>query len=600
MQNAQILGMPRIAKVNSNSHSIGAERSAPSWPLPRHFVSLAALLVTLAGLSLGAIQSQAAPPKHSSDRTSEPNDVVVEVFYRPDSELSTKALELLEEIERQPGVRVKKYDVLADNEALKRLWKLAKRQGFDQPTVPAYYAYGQIKFGFADAETTRREIEDLYTIHAFTREGCPHCRDAKAFLKQLQQRRPGIRVEIHDVVSEPGARNRMNELSRKHGIPATGLPCFYVCGRFMVGFNTAQTTGRQLEALFQNPKEEKPAAKPGASHRPAAVWRLVGSPPSSGVRLHRTTTAKVSLTRWQATRGPERSPVEAASSNEAATGAAVPAPEPASEAVPPPADFDESDQEPSETAAEDEQQIDLPLFGPIRLRDWGLPAFTFLVGLVDGFNPCAMWVLVFLLSILVNLRDRRKIFIVAGTFVFVSGLAYFLFMTAWLNVFALIGWARPTQIALGLLATFIGLINVKDFVAFGRGVSFSIPESAKPGIYARVRQIVTAKYLTAALVGAAALAVIVNVIELLCTAGLPALYTQILTLQKLPAWENYLYLGLYIAAYMFDDTIMLALTIITLSHRRLQEGEGRWLKLVSGLVILALGLTMIFRPEWLE
>jgi hypothetical protein len=307
------------------------------------------------------------------------------------------------------------------------------------------------------------------------------------------------------------------------------------------------------------------------------------------------------LTRWQSTRGPERSPIDVAPANDAATGDAVPALEPASEAVPPPADFGEADQEPSESAAEEEQQqIDLPLFGPIRLRDWGLPAFTFLVGLVDGFNPCAMWVLVFLLSVLVNLRDRKKILIVAGTFVFISGLAYFLFMTAWLNVFVLIGWARPTQIALGLLATFIGLINIKDFVAFGRGVSFSIPESAKPGIYARVRRIVTAKYLTAALVGAAALAVVVNVIELLCTAGLPAMYTQILTLQELPAWKNYLYLALYIVAYMFDDTIMLALAVVTLSHRRMQEAEGRWLKLVSGLVILALGLAMIFRPEWLE
>lgn len=544
--------------------------------------------------------SAAAQPRQSGDRTGDASDVVVEVFYRPDSDLSTKALELLDEIERQPGVRIKKYDVLADNEALKRLWKLAKRQGVDQPTVPAYYAYSQVKFGFADKETTRREIEELYTIHAYTREGCPHCRDAKAFLKDLQQRRPGIRVEIHDVMSEPGARDRMNELSRKFRIPATGLPCFYVCGRFMVGFNTAQTTGRQLEALFQNPKEEKLPAKPGASYRPSAVWRLVGSPPSSGVRgQHRTPMARVTLARWQSTRGAEGSPGEIASPNDAARGAAVPAPEPASEAVPPPADFDEADQEPGETAEED-QQIILPLFGPIRLRDWGLPAFTFLVGLVDGFNPCAMWVLVFLLSVLVNLRDRKKILIVAGTFVFISGLAYFLFMTAWLNVFVLIGWARPTQIALGLLATFIGLINVKDFVAFGRGVSFSIPESAKPGIYARVRHIVTAKYLTAALVGAAALAVIVNVIELLCTAGLPAMYTQILTLQELPAWKNYLYLGLYIVAYMFDDTIMLALAVVTLSHRRMQEAEGRWLKLVSGLVILALGLAMIFRPEWLE
>ena len=450
------------------------------------------------------------PPSAYADGAT---DVVVEAFYRPDSELSTKALELLDQIKaEQPGVRVKTYNVLEDQQSLVRLWKLAKRQGVDKPTVPAYYAYGQIKFGFADAEATRREIEDLYTIHAFTREGCPHCRDAKAFLKQLQQRRPSIRVVIHDVVSEPGARDRMNELSRQHGIPATGLPCFYVCGRFLVGFNTAQTTGRQLEALI--PESQVGEAGGEARRQLQATRRLAPGRFADVARRPRPAShdnGQCVFARSQTTRGAEGSPAEIAFPNDAAPGAAVPAPEPASESVPTPPDLGEADQEPGEIVPEQEPQIVLPLFGPIRLRDWGLPGFTFLVGLVDGFNPCAMWVLVFLLSVLVNLGNRKKILIVAGTFVFISGLAYFAFMAAWLNIFVLIGWARPTQIALGVLATFIGLVNVKDCVAFGRGVSLSIPASAKPGIYARVRQIVTAKYLTAALIGAAALAVIVNV-----------------------------------------------------------------------------------------
>jgi hypothetical protein len=244
--------------------------------------------------------------------------------------------------------------------------------------------------------------------------------------------------------------------------------------------------------------------------------------------------------------------------------------------------------------------IDLPVFGELRVTELGLPTFTFLVGLVDGFNPCAMWILVFLLSVLVNIRDRRKILLIAGTFVLVSGLAYFAFMAAWLNLFMLIGIARPAQVILGLLAMVIGLINVKDFFAFKQGVSLSIPESSKPGLYRRVREIVSAKYLTAALAGVIVLAVIVNMVELLCTAGLPALYTQILTMQELPVWQNYAYLALYIAAYMLDDTMLLAVVVATLSHRKLQEREGRWLKLVSGLVILVLGLVMIFKPTWLQ
>lgn len=211
-----------------------------------------------------------------------------------------------------------------------------------------------------------------------------------------------------------------------------------------------------------------------------------------------------------------------------------------------------------------------------------------------------MWVLLFLLSILVNLRDRFRIFAIAGVFVLVSGLAYDAFMAAWLNVFLLVGFLRPIQVFLGLLALVVGAIHVKDFFAFKKGISLSIPESAKPGIYKRVRSIVTADNLWGAIVAATVLAILINIIELLCTAGLPALYTNVLSMQQLPAWQNYAYLGLYILAYMFDDSLMVGVVIVTLGKRKLQEKEGRWLKLVSGAVVLLLGVVMLFRPEWLQ
>jgi hypothetical protein len=211
-----------------------------------------------------------------------------------------------------------------------------------------------------------------------------------------------------------------------------------------------------------------------------------------------------------------------------------------------------------------------------------------------------MWVLVFLLSVLVNIKDRRKIAAIAGTFVIVSGLAYFAFMAAWLNVFMFVGIARPLQIALGLLATLIGVINVKDFFAFKKGLTLSIPDSAKPRIYDRVRRIVSTEYLSAAIGLSVGLAIVVNVVELMCTAGLPAVYTQILAFQEFTAWQNYLYLVLYNIGYMFDDSLMVIAFVITLSHRKLREAEGRWLKLISGIVVLALGLLMLFRPDWLQ
>ena len=189
--------------------------------------------------------------------------------------------------------------------------------------------------------------------------------------------------------------------------------------------------------------------------------------------------------------------------------------------------------------------------------------------------------------------------LIAGTFVLVSGLVYFAFMAAWLNMFLLIGLSRPVQIGLGGIALLVGAVNVKDFFALHRGISLSIPESAKPGLYIRIRRILQADNLAGALVGIVILAGLVNLVELLCTAGFPALYTQILTLQQMPAWEYYGYLGLYNLAYIFDDSLMVMIAVITLSRRKLQERAGRWLKLSSGLVMVGLGAVLLLQPKWL-
>jgi len=245
------------------------------------------------------------------------------------------------------------------------------------------------------------------------------------------------------------------------------------------------------------------------------------------------------------------------------------------------------------------EAIETGFFGTLSVSRLGLPLFTVAIGLLDGFNPCAMWVLLFLLSMLVHLKDRRRMALVAGTFLLVSGAVYYAFMAAWLNVFLLVGMTTALRIALGSAALVIGVINMKDFVRPKQGPSLSIPASAKPGIYARVRTVIHADTLMPSLAAVAALAVVVNFIELLCTAGLPAMYTAILTQHGLAPSAHYAYLGLYILAYMADDTLMVATAVVALSSRKLTEQAGRGLKLVSGAVMLALGATMILRPEWL-
>ena len=344
---------------------------------------------------------------------------------------------------------------------------------------------------------------DQLTI--YVREGCPHCADAKVFVQGLRERLPQLSVTLRDVEQDSQARADFLRLSRQHQVSRPGVPTFAFCDQVLVGFGSAETTGRRLEDL------------------------LLGQ----GVAVGNRTV------------------------------------------------------------------VDLPVFGAISPGDLGLPVFTIALGLVDGFNPCAMWVLLFLLSLLVHVKNRARIALVAGIFVLVSGLVYFAFMAAWLNVFLLLGYSRWLQVALGVLAIFVGTVHVKDFFALHHGLTLSIPEAAKPGLYERVRRIVRAENLVAAVVGVTVMAVLVNFVELLCTAGLPALYTQILTYYDLSDGAYYGYLALYNLAYIFDDGLMVTIAVVTLGNRRLQEREGRWLKLLSGALILALGIAMLVAPQLL-
>jgi hypothetical protein len=559
----------------------------------------------------------------------QPNDVVIELFVRSGSEQCQQAEAFLRQLQRdRVGIAVHIHDVVEDRNARAQLWKLSRRFGYENAGVPSFFLADNLLLGFRDAQTTGRNITNLLQIRAFIRPGCRHCQAAQEFFGGLIQRWPALTVYYYDVVGNVEARAEVQQLARQYHVRVASFPCIQVAGRMIVGFQSAQITGRRIEAMFEhqseliNSKGGQEAGDPGA-----AVDQAVDEGVQLGNLEHRFGLAAMTgrlpaITTWAmlaqiAQPGSERVATPDAEETTPqipeldASQLPIPDEVPLPEEVPIeewPLGEVPTSSEPTRgatqqgstfRATDQERAINVPVLGRLRVDELGLPTFTVLIGLVDGFNPCAMWVLIFLLSVLVHIKERKKIIVIAGTFILVSGLAYFAFMAAWFNVFQLIGLLRPVQIGLGLTALVVGLVNIKDFFAFHKGLSFSIPDSAKPGIYRRVREIIAAKSLTVALCGAIVLAVIVNVVELLCTAGLPALYTEILTMHSLPTWVNYSYLGLYIAAYMFDDAIMVTIAVVTLSNRKLQESEGRWLKLLSGCVISVLGAVMLFRPEWL-
>ncbi len=243
--------------------------------------------------------------------------------------------------------------------------------------------------------------------------------------------------------------------------------------------------------------------------------------------------------------------------------------------------------------------VTIPFIGTLDARVISLPSFTFLIGLLDGINPCAMWVLMFLLTLLVNTKSRGMLLMIGSVFVFSSAVVYFLFMTAWLNIFMFMGITTVATVLLGLVALVMGLINMKDFFFFKKGISLMIPESAKGKLYDKMRGILGSKNTLIAFAGTVALAFFVNLIELGCTIGLPAIYTRVLSIQEIGTAAKYGYMALYNLYYVIPLALIVALFMLSMQKFRLEERHARVLKLISGSLMFLLGLLLVFKPEWL-
>lgn len=245
------------------------------------------------------------------------------------------------------------------------------------------------------------------------------------------------------------------------------------------------------------------------------------------------------------------------------------------------------------------ETIHLPLLGKIKTKNFSLPLFTFVIALVDGFNPCAMWVLLFLISLLLGMKDRKRMWLLGSAFIITSGFAYFLFLSAWLNLFLFLGFVFWVRTLVGLVALGAGGYSLRKFVVNKEGGCETVGDEKRQKIFEKMRKITQKKQLLLALGGMILLAFAVNLIELVCSAGLPAIYTQVLTLTKLPKWQYFLYLLFYILIFMLDDLFIFFVAMTALQAIGIQSKYARWSRLIGGVLMLVIGLLLLFKPEFL-
>ncbi len=241
--------------------------------------------------------------------------------------------------------------------------------------------------------------------------------------------------------------------------------------------------------------------------------------------------------------------------------------------------------------------ITLPLIGTVNLESQSLLVSTLLIAFVDGFNPCSLWVLSILLSLVLNTGSRKKVFIIGAVFITVTAAVYMLFIAGLFTVFTFVSFLGWIQVLVALLALFFALVNIKDYFWYKEGLSFTIADNKKSGIYKGIRNVMKAGDSVWGLISATfVMAIGVSVVEFSCTAGFPVLWTNLLTAQQVGTVTFVLLLLLYIVIYQIDEAAIFLAAVFTLKTSRLEEKHGRILKLIGGMLMLTLAGVMLIKP----
>ena len=245
------------------------------------------------------------------------------------------------------------------------------------------------------------------------------------------------------------------------------------------------------------------------------------------------------------------------------------------------------------------EKINLPFLGETEIKNLSLPAVTILLGVLDGFNPCAMWVLLFLISLLLGMEDRKRMWLLGSIFIISSAFVYFLFMSAWLNLLLFLGFITTIRIIIGLVALVGGGYNLKEYFSNKVAGCKVVGDGKRRKTFEKLKIAAQQQKLWMAIGGIILLAFAVNLVELICSAGLPAIYVQILTLTELSAWQYYSYLLLYIFFFMLDDLFVFFIAMKTLQITGVTTKYTRASHLIGGIVMLIVGILLIFKPELL-
>ena len=396
--------------------------------------------------------------------------------------------------------------------------------------------------------------EKVINIHLFYGNGCPHCAAEEEFLSDYLKDRTDVKLYKYEIWYDSHNQELLSKVQKEMGTTnKNGVPFTVIGKKTIVGYADGVTDEQIKDTINYYLNND---------YRDYA-GEITG-------KVKKTEVKEDTIKDESKTEDKKENKIEKADDTK---------------------DSDQTD-----------ENVTVPVLGKINAKKVSLPILAVVLGFVDGFNPCAMWILIFLITMLFNMKDRKKMWILGLTFILTSGIVYLMFMLAWLNLATFISKISFIRLLIAVIALVVGLINIYKYIDSLKKKDEGcdvVDKKDRKKIMEKIISITHEKKFIIALLGIMVLAASVNIIELMCSIGIPLLFTQILAMNNLNTFSYMIYMFIYIFFFLIDDIVIFVISMVTLKVTGLSTKYTKYSHLVGGIIMLIIGLLLIIKPELL-
>ena len=397
------------------------------------------------------------------------------------------------------------------------------------------------QIGYSDGNSQSKKVK----IEYFGRKDCKNCANLEKFLKELSAKRDDFEYVEHKIDKSKEEKAFFDEATSKLKL-VKGTPIIYIDGHIIQGFNTADTTGKEIENLINFGKTKDKIL----TLKEYVESGQTGNVSSNGAVCTGDTVCEVpGLTK----------------------------------------------------GAENQVLVNIPIINKtVDLTNYSLLTMSIILGTIDGFNPCAMWVLVLFLTALIAVGNKVKMFRVAGLFILAEAVMYFFILNAWIYAWDFVGLDKWVTPLVGIVGIIGGIFFIRNYLKKGDTLECEVTDfEQRAKISKKIKDIANKPFTLLTALAIIGLALSVNVIEFACSVGIPQTYTKILQINEVPFWTRQFYTFIYIIGYMIDDIIVFGFALMSVNKLQLTTKYSKWVNLFGGILMIILGLIMLIKPSLL-